>query len=804
MALKSVSSPIVAEKAKYGINFMFTPFEVTLERKFTARVTEKLANNVYLMRNTEQLAILYQYMVRPIKRLSPSMYLDAAHRVPCIARVARPVNLSRASRCRLYRALASQFNMKDGTCSVFLVDYGQHVICDSFAIYDLCGQPANVLKMPVAAFKFGMKRQRNGNLRDLEIDKEYTVLISTFDDNIYWGKIVQATQSSTIQKTYAAANMEHIYSVYKKDESNNMVIASIEQSDQVLKEKLREKNEQLQVERDLFELKKSKFEQDWTLQTLQLQFATILKRLDAIAMPFIPAATSCSSFPNFTSLPVQTPSCPTSNMNGWNPNLCSSLLTYQAWAQAQAFNQLLSSNLSNNLSLDPMAIEQLSSIYPNQEKLNTYTPTTAQLMNSCTIHPSGFSETYNGTVPPITVPESMRPLLPTSSLASQSARMGSSRPVYGETPAVFGGDLNNNFQEQKYKPRHASRKTQYGEPPIHVLNECYGTVDLGASTDVRQQTSVKQPQFENVGTKYHVQHVEPESERHVRLNASSNGFLSEEPMSFHEVQKKTLHARDKNGYLVQETEQQLVPTISHFRDTTVCDVLKVLKSRDGNNKNITNIGTENLSVIAFNNKHSTGSVKYKCYVPYLEVTEQLIYIVKRSDDDQSNQNWPLFFVQIQEDRLLDIIDQYLNCLTAAEPLPKENIKLGTLCVSYCHAFQAMFRAVITTIYDTDVEVHYIDYGNYERVSYNDLRSINELSKITRMHPAMGIPCLLSDMNNINIGLNVCADNDMLRFMNAVSCEKPFFKLKFLHKRIDDVMVVELVDYSGKLHEPLDI
>ncbi|VDO49608.1 unnamed protein product [Onchocerca flexuosa] len=117
-------------------------------------------------------------------------------------------------------------------------------------------------------------------------------------------------------------------------------------------------------------------------------------------------------------------------------------------------------------------------------------------------------------------------------------------------------------------------------------------------------------------------------------------------------------------------------------------------------------------------------------MPYIEVEKQTIYTVKRSDDDRSNQNWPLFFVQIQEDELLDIIDQYLNGLTAAEPLPKENIKLGTLCISYCHAFQAMFRAVITAICDANVEVHYIDYGNYERVSYNDLRSINEQVSFT--------------------------------------------------------------------------
>ncbi|EJW80903.1 hypothetical protein WUBG_08188 [Wuchereria bancrofti] len=184
------------------------------------------------------------------------------------------------------------------------------------------------------------------------------------------------------------------------------------------------------------------------------------------------------------------------------------------------------------------------------------------------------------------------------------------------------------------------------------------------------------------------------------------------------------------------------------------------------------------------------------YVPYIEVVEQRVYTVKRSDDDWSNQNWPLFFVQIQEDKLLDIIDQYLDCLAAVEPLPRKDIKLGTLCVSYCRAFQAMFRAVITAIYDTNVEVHYIDYGNYERVTYNDLHSIDDLPGITKRHPAMGIPCLLVNVDDINIGFNE-DNNSLLHFMNAVSCEKPFFKLKFLRKRTDNVMVVELVDNNDK-------
>lgn len=51
--------------------------------------------------------------------------------------------------------------------------------------------------------------------------------------------------------------------------------------------------------------------------------------------------------------------------------------------------------------------------------------------------------------------------------------------------------------------------------------------------------------------------------------------------------------------------------------------------------------------------------------------------------------------------------------------------LGTLCVSYCMAFEANFRAVITNISGNEVEVLYIDYGNYETVQRNQLKSIDD-------------------------------------------------------------------------------
>lgn len=49
---------------------------------------------------------------------------------------------------------------------------------------------------------------------------------------------------------------------------------------------------------------------------------------------------------------------------------------------------------------------------------------------------------------------------------------------------------------------------------------------------------------------------------------------------------------------------------------------------------------------------------------------------------------------------------------------------GTLCVCYCNAFGAMFRAVITDIVEDRVEVLYVDYGNYEVVDRKQLKSID--------------------------------------------------------------------------------
>lgn len=87
----------------------------------------------------------------------------------------------------------------------------------------------------------------------LEVDKEYVIRLTTFaDDGIYWGNVVQATQHSAVQKIPTNSYCDR----GKNESSNTGDTAPVEQSLKILEEKLREKNERLKAERELFEMKK--------------------------------------------------------------------------------------------------------------------------------------------------------------------------------------------------------------------------------------------------------------------------------------------------------------------------------------------------------------------------------------------------------------------------------------------------------------------------------------------------------------------------------------------------------------------
>lgn len=64
----------------------------------------------------------------------------------------------------------------------------------------------------------------------------------------------------------------------------------------------------------------------------------------------------------------------------------------------------------------------------------------------------------------------------------------------------------------------------------------------------------------------------------------------------------------------------------------------------------------------------------------MRVNEGEEILVKRSDDDHENNMWPLFFVQIQHDDLLDVLEEQLDSLQPTAPLSEEELVTCLFCI----------------------------------------------------------------------------------------------------------------------------
>lgn len=181
-------------------------------------------------------------------------------------------------------------------------------------------------------------------------------------------------------------------------------------------------------------------------------------------------------------------------------------------------------------------------------------------------------------------------------------------------------------------------------------------------------------------------------------------------------------------------------------------------------------------------------IKYRHLFEYVKVTCGQTEVVRRSDDDSANITWPLFFVQIQKNELINFLEENLDTLQPEIVLPENNLEIGTLCVSYCRTFDSMFRAVITEVTGEQVEVYYVDYGNYEFVSAKDLKAIEDQSEEARTHPGMAVPCILESLESVSVSF---AEDEKLK--EAVSCDLDSFRLRFIRVRSDGVYVVQLDD-----------
>ncbi|MFH4981834.1 hypothetical protein AB6A40_008543 [Gnathostoma spinigerum] len=169
-------------------------------------------------------------------------------------------------------------------------------------------------------------------------------------------------------------------------------------------------------------------------------------------------------------------------------------------------------------------------------------------------------------------------------------------------------------------------------------------------------------------------------------------------------------------------------------------------------------------------------------------------VVVRSDGDAENRLWPLFFVQLESN--VKFVDDYLDRLEPERRLAPDEVAIGKLCIAFSVDYSAFFRAVITQVMDREakVEVHYVDYGNYEVITVDGLWSIEEMKKPIRNSPAMAIPCVLSEYCKTDDVPSSSCGNSMLdhELKERVTSDEPFC-VQFKYRRNDGVRVVQLLD-----------
>uniref|UniRef100_A0A9J2NZF1 Tudor domain-containing protein n=1 Tax=Ascaris lumbricoides TaxID=6252 RepID=A0A9J2NZF1_ASCLU len=321
--------------------------------------------------------------------------------------------------------------------------------------------------------------------------------------------------------------------------------------------------------------------------------------------------------------------------------------------------------------------------------------------------------------------------------------------------------------------------TEYGEPPKHFLIEYESSnpstksntdgVTANHSTHKRSlnRASCTICQGEGHFANNCPSNVKQATEQAVqavgdRVSDQTGGTFTKEVLYY-------VRPRDKDGNVLYTSDESSEETngVEHPGSEKECraDGCEIKTRTDslfaGTQVSIP-VNSDSASTTVSNTGDHVKALKFVHYMKHVEVEHGREYIVKRSDDDHDNTNWPLFFVQIQNEEKLQVIEQYLDFVQLQKDLPDERVVPGTLCVCYCNAFGAMFRAVITDIVEDRVEVLYVDYGNYEVVDRKQLKSID--GQVGRS--AIDLKYMVSNVDEKDHG--GCSNGPAVTVLTAVS------------------------------------
>ncbi|KHN79885.1 hypothetical protein Tcan_02704, partial [Toxocara canis] len=744
----------------------FEPYRVVLPYRLTACVCNRVVGSVYWMRDSTLLETLYEHIIEPIRNLTMDDLVGHEGSVGCIALVSRlpKSETHKANRCRLYRGAVVGVDQTEQTCSVYLVDYAQTVRCSLSAIFDITEQSSEVRRLPSASFAVRVKgadtkRKSRNRIVALLNEEEYSLQLTVQEkDGCFVGTICVPTEKPgrSSRGGRCRESRRRAKKVKQKAAAQAAPVketkgeASLEQKREEMRkelEDLAERENALRRERELLEAARSKRDQDIALMTMQLQIANISRKVDAIASCSMPNATFGSGGYAMLHAALQLNSNyalplryglqqPNQNaIRSWleaNNELLTAIQRTQglqaqqggASGGAGGLYPLLPShttplNTPASAPVNPMphpsGSADRSSAAPTLTASNGFSMTQHQdesasemVLNSTDYKgPANVEHAIFGDTRPVRVKEESTSRSSTVSVVGSPSfgRISSFAQTSKRSQSISlnaspdSGLLSSTYANRPggFGSRNRST-TEYGEPPKHLISE------------YERSLSKKNATCERNLYKSRPSCTICQAEGHFANSCPSN-IMSQAGGDNADVSDDV--TVQKSGLINMERNAESAKT-KRVDDSQVCDTALsavVDSAYDGATNS--------------NRKWRHSVFNYTSYVEHVGVEDGRDYVVKRSDGDDGNARWPLFFVQVGRDAQLDFIEEHLDSLESQCGLRDNELVVGTVCASYCAAFEGTFRAVITRIDEGgQIEVHYIDYGNYEMVGRSQLKSLD--------------------------------------------------------------------------------
>ncbi|VDP11319.1 unnamed protein product [Onchocerca flexuosa] len=774
--------------------FTFKPYNIKLPSQVRAIVTAEIRQNVYWMRDADILSILFENLVDPGKHSKyESVNLVECHdEICCLVRLTKPFKeCSSYVRFPVYRAVVTDFHDKTGTCLAYLVDFGLSVVCSTENLYSCKEQPVVIRETISAAFRCHVSQVLQQGSNERKTPKVRPLSVSHFKSNFQkFQKEKDRTNLYQYQDnilTTCAGRIcihfqllrEELYTLQLSCLHNNFYVCDIMSVMQCLKQE----SESESIDNDIRN-------------------------------------------GNFKNLTSESTSIEASSSKAVSSERCNVEQNNQRWFQSQP-NNLYRGNKSarNEVTLTSIQLDVLKI----SEKIDNITNAKLASIHMVSYGFSTFGRLSNG----LGVSKSNYNLherkdnhncwfnIKTGGLMTFTNSILKDR---NRNATHMVRNLNDCWKCRSHRimengqlplklshyvqPKHMIPSIIPVAVPIAVPLQCPSNCEIFN----KRRDGCTQYQHDKHGcgqlngnklkikrTNFHEEMRRKKLKNNIRVlkKWQRDKHYEDRPLSNKKILRTfyVRRLRNREGKLLYTSDESSTDE-SPLGDAQ-CQFL--INDDDAAVENKIDVASDLLEKELVLNidepfvQSRKYAPAYQAFFEHVKVNEGDEVLVKRSDDDHNNKNWPLFFVQIQRDDLLDVLEE-LDSLQPTISISEEELQVGTLCLSFCHTFESMFRAVITKISNTGIEVYYVDYGNYETVNRNDLKSISNLPDIACTYPGMAIPCMLFNSCVAATLPNYVEAEDgiVTKLKSAVSCDHHSFRIRILKIHEDGVCIVKYI------------